>query len=269
MVHKESYILSNGVRIPKIALGTWQSKSGEECYNAVKWALEAGYRHIDTANAYGNEESVGKAIKDSKIPREEIFITTKIPAEVKTYEQASACFNDSMAKLGVEYIDLILIHAPWPWSHIGMDCTSGNIIVWKLLVELYNKKLVKSIGVSNFHDYHIKPLIEATGVIPMVNQIRYYIGDTQDEVVKYCKDNNILIEAYSPLATGKIVNDERLVNIASKYDTTIPKICIRYCIQKEVLPLPKSIHKNRIEDNLDINFVISDDDMKYLDSLKK
>lgn len=269
MVHEEFYTLSNGVRIPKIALGTWQTKDGEECYNSVKWALEAGYRHIDTANAYGNEESVGKAVKDSGIPREEIFITTKIPAEIKTYDGALAAFNDSMAKLDLGYIDLILIHAPWPWSHIGMDCTEGNIEVWKLLVYLYEKGVVRSIGVSNFHDYNIKPIVEATGVMPMVNQIRYFIGNTQNAIVEYCDANNILVEAYSPLATGNLVNDETLAKIAEKYNTNIPKICIRYCIQKNTLPLPKSVHEHRIKDNLDINFVISDEDMRYLDSLKE
>ncbi len=269
MVHEEFYTLSNGVRIPKIALGTWQTKDGEECYNSVKWALEAGYRHIDTANAYGNEESVGKAVKDSGIPREEIFITTKIPAEIKTYDGALAAFNDSMAKLDLGYIDLILIHAPWPWSHIGMDCTEGNIEVWKLLVSLYEKGVVRSIGVSNFHDYNIKPIVEATGVMPMVNQIRYFIGNTQNAIVEYCDANNILVEAYSPLATGNLVNDETLAKIAKKYNTSIPKICIRYCIQKNTLPLPKSVHEHRIKDNLDINFVISDEDMRYLDSLKE
>ena len=269
MVHEEFYTLSNGVRIPKIALGTWQTKDGEECYNSVKWALEAGYRHIDTANAYGNEESVGKAVKDSGIPREEIFITTKIPAEIKTYDGALAAFNDSMAKLDLGYIDLILIHAPWPWSHIGMDCTEGNIEVWKLLVSLYEKGVVRSIGVSNFHDYNIKPIVEATGVMPMVNQIRYFIGNTQNAIVEYCEANNILVEAYSPLATGNLINDETLAKIAEKYNTSIPKICIRYCIQKNTLPLPKSVHEHRIKDNLDINFVISDEDMRYLDSLKE
>lgn len=268
MVKEAKFKLHNGVEIPAIGLGTWQVKDGDEAYNSVLWALEAGYRHIDTANAYGNEASVAKAIKDSNIDRKDVFITTKLPAEIKTYEEAEKYFNQSLANLDTDYIDLYLIHAPWPWSNVGQDCTEGNIEVWKLIIKMYEAKKIRAIGVSNFHEKDIQALIDATGVKPMVNQIRFFIGNTQEAITKYCQERNILIQAYSPLATGNILDNELLKNMAVKYNTTIPKICIRYCYQRGCNPLPKSVNKDRIKANLDIDFVISDEDMEYLNSLK-
>lgn len=267
MIKDEYYLLSNGVKIPKIGFGTWQSKDGQEAYNSVKYALKAGYRHIDTALVYGNEKSVGQAIKDSKIKREEIFICTKIPAEVKNYQGAKECFEQSLVNLDCEYLDLYLIHAPWPWNNVGQDCHLGNIEVWKAIVELYNEKKIRAIGVSNFHPQDIQYLIDATGVVPQVNQIRYFIGNRQDSIVEYCEKNNILVEAYSPLATGEILDKQEVMNIALKYNTTLPKLCIRYCLEKGTLPLPKSVHEERIIANIDVDFTINKEDMDYLDSL--
>ena len=269
MVKNESFTLYNGVKIPAIGFGTWQVKDGEEAYNSVKWALEAGYRHIDTAYAYGNEQSVFKAIVDSGLKRDEVFITTKLPSHIKNYDEAKKCFAESLANLGGEYIDLYLIHAPWPWSNVGQDCTAGNIEAWKAMVELYNEGKVKAIGVSNFHETDIEPLIEATGVKPMVNQIRYFIGNTQQKITNYCQANNILVEAYSPFATGEILDNAKLKEMAEKYNTTIPKICLRFCYQNNTLPLPKSVHKERIYDNLEFDFELSKEDMDYLNSLKE
>lgn len=267
MIKDEYYLLSNGVKIPKIGFGTWQSKDGQEAYNSVKYALNAGYRHIDTALVYGNEKSVGQAIKDSKIKREEIFICTKLPAEVKNYQEAKECFEQSLVNLDCEYLDLYLIHAPWPWNNVGQDCHLGNIEVWKAIVELYNEKKIRAIGVSNFHPQDIQYLIDATGVVPQVNQIRYFIGNRQDSIVEYCEKNNILVEAYSPLATGEILDKQEVMNIALKYNTTLPKLCIRYCLEKGTLPLPKSVHEERIIANIDVDFTINKEDMDYLDSL--
>ena len=267
MIKNEVFTLSNGIKIPAVGLGTWQTKDGEEAYASVKWALEAGYKHIDTAFSYGNEASVAKAIKDSHIAREEIFITTKLPSHIKSYKETFEYFNQSLKNLDTEYIDLYLIHAPWPWANVGEDCTEGNIECWKAMIELYNEGKIKAIGVSNFHPKDIDALIEATGVVPMVNQIRYFIGNTQDKITSYCKEKNIFIEAYSPFATGEILENEKLLKMAEKYNTTIPKICLRFCYQNHTLPLPKSIHRERIFDNLEFDFEISDSDMKYLNSL--
>lgn len=263
------FILSNGIKIPAIGFGTWQVKDGTEAYNSVKWALEAGYRHIDTAYVYGNEDSVGKAIKDSGIKREELFITTKVPADVKDYEGTIKHFYESLKLLQLDYIDLYLIHAPWPWSNVGQNCDEGNIEVWRAMISLYDKGLIKSIGVSNFSIHDIKNIVEATNYKPMVNQIRYFIGNTQKELTKYCQENDILVEAYSPFATGELLDNPKLKEMAIKYNTTIPKICLRFCIQNNTLPLPKSVHKERIYDNLDFDFVISESDMDYLNSLDK
>lgn len=263
------FTLVNGVKIPAIGFGTWQVKDGTEAYNSVKWALEAGYRHIDTAYVYGNEDSVGKAIKDSGIKREELFITTKVPADVKDYEGTIKHFYESLKLLQLDYIDLYLIHAPWPWSNVGQNCDKGNIEVWQAMISLYDKGLIKAIGVSNFSIHDIKNIVEATNFKPMVNQIRYFIGNTQKELTKYCQENDILVEAYSPFATGELLDNPKLKDMALKYNTTIPKICLRFCIQNNTLPLPKSVHKERIYDNLDFDFVISENDMDYLNSLDK
>ncbi|MCM1130304.1 MAG: aldo/keto reductase [Roseburia sp.] len=263
------FTLANGVKIPAVGFGTWQVKDGQEAYDSVRWALEAGYRHIDTAYVYGNETSVAKAIKDSKIDRKDIFITTKCPASIKTYNEALEHFALSLKNLNTDYIDLYLIHAPWPWNDVGGDYTKGNIEVWKAIISLYQQKKIRSIGVSNFQIKDIEALIEATNVKPMVNQIRYFIGNTQESVTSYCQENQILIEAYSPFATGEILNNEKLNMLAKKYHTTIAKICLRYCYQKNTLPLPKSVHKERIYENLDFNFEIEKEDMDYLDSLKE
>ena len=174
-----------------------------------------------------------------------------------------------MKALDLNYIDLYLIHAPWPWSNVGQNCDDGNIEAWQAMINLYNKGLIKAIGVSNFSIDNIKNITEATGFKPMVNQIRYFIGNTQKELTKYCQDNDILIEAYSPFATGELLANSKLEEIAKKYNTTIPKICLRFCIQNNTLPLPKSVHKERIYDNLDFDFEISESDMNYLNSLDK
>lgn len=267
MIKNDFFELYNGVKIPKIGFGTWQVKDGDEAYESCRLALGAGYRHIDTAHAYGNEESVGRAIRDSGIPREELFITTKLPSDIKTYEGTKDHFAESLESLGIDCLDLYLIHAPWPWSNIGEDCTEGNIEAWRAMVELYNEGKVRAIGVSNFAVKDITALIEATGVKPMVNQIRYFIGNRQDAITDYCQANEILVEAYSPLATGHIASHEKLAPIAEKYGVSIPRLCIRYCIEKNTLPLPKSVHKERIEANIDVDFRIEKEDIDYLDSL--
>ena len=266
MIKQEYYTLYNGVQIPKVGFGTWQTPN-EQAYEAVIHALNAGYRHIDTAVVYENETGVGKAIKDSGIPREELFITTKIPADIKTYEGAVASIEKSLVDLGLDYIDLHLIHAPWPWSEVGKDCKDGNVEVWKALIEYYNAGKIRSIGVSNFHVADVEYLIEKTNFKPMVNQIRFFIGNTQEPITQYCQANNILIEAYSPMATGELISNEIVQKIADKYNTTNSKICLRYCIERNTLPLPKSVTKSRIYDNIDLDFEISKEDMKYLDDL--
>ena len=267
MIKNDFFELHNGVKIPAIGFGTWQVKDGNEAYESTLWALEAGYRHIDTAHAYGNEASVGKALRECGIAREEIFVTTKLPSHIKTFDGAKEHFYESLNALGLEYLDLYLIHAPWPWNNIGEDCTEGNIEAWRAMIDLYNEGKIRAIGVSNFAVKDIEAIVNATGVKPTVNQIRYFIGNRQDAITDYCQANGILIEAYSPLATGEIANHEKLASTAKKYGVTIAQLCIRYCIEKNTLPLPKSVHKERIVANIDLDFHIEKEDMDYLDSI--
>ncbi len=264
MIKDEFFVLNNGVKIPKVAFGTWQI-SLDDAYESTMLALKAGYRHIDTALAYENETEIGRALKESGIKREEIFVTTKLPAQIKGYDEALEAFDISLKNLGLDYIDLYLIHAPWPWSNIGQDCTRENIESWKAMIKLYNEGKIRSIGVSNFRPENIKPLIDATGFVPQANQIRYFIGNTQKEVVDYCNENNILIEAYSPLATSKLLTDEGVISMAKKYNVTPAQLALRYCVDNNTLPIPKSTHEERIKANLDIDFKISKEDMETLD----
>ncbi len=267
-VLNEYFVLSNGVKIPKIGFGTWQIPNGEVAYDSVRFALKHGYRHIDTAAAYRNEESVGKAIKDSGIPREEIFVTTKLESHIKTYQEALDAFDKTIENLGLDYVDLYLIHAPWPWSEIGKNCDKGNIEAWKALEKIYQSGRAKSIGVSNFNPHDLENVIRNTVIVPHVNQIAYHIGRNQKDTQEYCDDKKILVEAYSPLATGRILDKEEIVEMAAKYKVSPAQLCIRYCIEKNTLPLPKSTHEGRIIENAHMDFNISKDDMAILDSIE-
>lgn len=267
-VLNQTYVMSNGVAIPKIGFGTWQVKSGEEAYQSVLLALKSGYRHIDTAHAYQNERSVGKAVRDSGIPREEIFVTSKLPSHVKEYQGTLDHFEETMANLELDVLDLYLIHAPWPWNEIGKDCKDGNVEAWKAMVKLYNDKRIRAIGVSNFSPADIDYIVKHTGFVPHANQIAFFIGNNQKETDDYCKKHNILVEAYSPLAIGFALKNGDIQTMADKYGVTAAQICIRYCIQKETAPLPKTTKEHRMIENADVDFTISQEDMKQLDAIK-
>ena len=264
----EYYILKNGVKVPKIGLGTYQMPNGKIAYNAILFALRNGYRHIDTARGYGNEPSVGNAVRDCEIKRKEIFVTSKLPPEIKTYEGALVSFDKTMEELGLDYLDLYLIHAPWPWDKIGEDFRLENSNVWKAMEEIYKSGRCRAIGVSNFEVSDLTALMESCKIKPMTNQIKFYIGHTQEKITNFCQQKNILVEGFSPLATGAILGNKTIAAMAMKYNSTVPKICLRYVLQREVLPLPKSTHPEYILQNADVDFEIETDDMKYLDSLK-
>lgn len=265
-IQKDTYRLSNGVKIPKLGFGTWQI-SNEDAYQATLDAIKAGYKHIDTAQGYRNEEAIGRALKDAKIERNEIFVTSKLPSHIKGYKQTLASFKKTMKDLQLEVLDLYLIHAPWPWDEIGKDCTEGNIESWKAMIDLYKEGKIRSIGVSNFSITDIQALIDATGFVPHVNQIKFYIGDTQDELVNFCTKNNILVEAYSPLATGRILENEVLKTIALDKKVSVAQLCIRYCLDKGTLALPKTTKYERMVENAALNFSLSPTELKKLDEL--
>jgi diketogulonate reductase-like aldo/keto reductase len=263
----DTFTLANGVEIPKIGFGTWQIPEGGEAYDAVAAALRAGYRHIDTARAYGNEASVGRAVRNSGIPRDQIFVTTKLPAEIKDYDRAVASFETTERALDLGPADLYLIHAPWPWSQVGKDCRAGNIAVWRAMEEFYAAGRVRSIGVSNFTADDIESLRSGSTVTPVANQIRYFVGHTQPDVTAYCREHQILVEGYSPLATGAILDNPEVAEIAQRYGKSVAQLCIRYLLEHDVLPLPKSTTPSRIVENADVDFAISADDLTYLDGL--
>jgi len=263
---KETYTLSNGIKIPKIGLGTWQVGNGDEAYNSVALALKNGYRHVDTAQGYQNEESVGRAIKDSNIPREDIFVTSKLDASIKDAQKAVKAIEASLEKLG--YIDLFIIHAPWPWSAMGSDCKKGNVEVYKVMEEYYKKGVFKSIGVSNFNPDDIQNILDNCDITPHVNQIGYFIGLDQSKTIQFCNKHNIFIEAYSPLGIGYLLANQDIQNTAKKYGKTTAQICIRYLLQKEVAPLPKTTKEHRMIENSSVDFEISIEDMDFLDTIK-
>lgn len=266
-MNNESYTLSNGVKIPVIGFGTWQTPDGDVAVASVKKALNAGYRHIDTAQGYKNEESVGTAIKESGIPREEIFLTTKLWNANHSYELVMSSFEESLSKLQTDYLDLFLIHWPNPVQYRD-NWQKANAETWKAMEELYEAGKIKSIGVSNFLPHHLDELKKTAKIMPMVNQIFLAPGELQTEVVDYCQKEQIILEAYSPLGTGKIFDVPEMKELAEKYQKTIAQIALRWSLQHDFLPLPKSVTPSRIVENIEIfDFELSSDDMAVIDSL--
>jgi diketogulonate reductase-like aldo/keto reductase len=263
----DGFTLSNGVKIPCIGFGTWQTPDGEVAVSSVKAALKAGYRHIDTAAAYGNEESVGRAIRESGIPRTGIFLTTKLWNNDHGYDATLKAFELSAKKLGTDYFDLYLIHWPNP-AMFRSNWREVNAGTWKAFEELYKAGKLKAIGVSNFHERHIEPLLEKATVAPQVNQIRLCPGCTLDAVVAYCRGKNMLLEAYSPLGVGKIFEVPEMKALAEKYHRTVAQVCIRWSLQRGYLPLPKSVTPERIAENTRVfDFELSPEDVEHIAGL--
>lgn len=262
-----TYSLTNGVKIPVVGFGTWQTPDGDVAVESVKAALAAGYRHIDTAQGYKNEESVGKAIKESGVPREEIFLTTKLWNSNHSYELVMKSFQESLDKLGTDYLDLFLIH--WPNPEAFRDnWQAANAETWRAMEELYTAGKIRAIGVSNFRPHHLEELKKTANIFPMVNQIFLAPGELQPEVVKYGEDHDMILEAYSPLGTGKIFTVPEMQALAEKHGKSIAQIALRWSLQHGFLPLPKSVHAERIEENAEIfDFELSEEDMQTIDAL--
>ena len=264
----DTYTLSNGVHIPCVGFGTWQSKDGPEARDSVAEALRAGYRHIDTAQGYGNEESVGQAVKESGLSRGEVFLTSKLTNSVRGYDQTLSAFHESLRKLGIDYMDLFLIHWPRPVSFRN-DWEAQNAQSWRAMEDLYREGKVRAIGISNFHPHHIEALLKTATVAPMVNQIRLAPGDTQDEVVNFSREKGMLLEAYSPLGVGKVFEVPQMKDLARKYGKSIAQIAIRWSLQRGYLPLPKSVTPARIRENTQIfDFRLEDADVELIAGLK-
>lgn len=261
-------ILSNGIQIPVLGLGTWFIDD-DKVDKAVISAVKIGYRHIDTAQAYGNERGVGAGIKACGIPREELFVTSKIAAEAKTYDAAAKSIDETLNKMGLDYIDLMLIHSPQPWAEWRDDKRyfEENIQVWKALEDAYTAGKIKAIGVSNFLIDDLENLLSHCEIKPMVNQLLIHIGNTPAELIAYCKEQNIVVEAYSPIAHGEALKNETVVAVAQKYGVSVPQLCIKYVLNLGTVALPKTANAEHMQNNANLNFEISNEDMETLKAL--
>lgn len=264
----EYYVLNNGVKIPKLGLGTWLIDN-EKVVDVVKNAIEVGYRHIDTAQAYENEEGVGKAIRESGVAREKIFVTSKVAAEAKTYEEAYQSIMESLNKMGLDYLDLMIIHSPEPWAEFRGEKRyfEENKEVWRALETAYKEGKVKAIGVSNFLQDDLENILNSCEIKPMVNQILTHVSNTKKELITFCKEHDILVEAYSPIAHGAALENEELQKMAQKYHVSVPQLCIRYVLELGLVALPKASTKEHIIDNAKVDFEISEDDMTVLKNM--
>lgn len=265
MILEETYTLSNGVEIPKLGLGTWMI-GNDDVVQAVTDAVALGYRHIDTAQAYGNEEGVGEAIRACGVSRDDLFVTTKLAAEIKSYEQAVNAIDGSLARMGLDRLDLMLIHSPQPWSEFGIPNRyfDGNREAWRALEEAYAAGKLRAIGVSNFERDDLDNLLGACTVKPMVNQVLAHISNSPHDLIRYSQEHEILVEAYSPIAHGELLKNEHVREIAAKYGVSVPQLSIRYTLQLGLLPLPKTANPEHMKSNADVDFEISDDDLETL-----
>ncbi len=258
----DTFKLNNGVKIPCIGFGTWQTPDGDTAVESVRYALEAGYRHIDTAAMYKNEKSVGQAVAESGVPREKLFITSKLWNADQGYDKALRAFDQSMSRL--DYLDLYLIH----WPAIGNQGTERNKDTWSAFEKLYKEKRIRAIGVSNFKPHHLEALMTGTEINPMVNQIEFHPGQMQQETLDFCQKHHIQVEGWSPLGTGRMLKNEKLTEMASHYGKSVAQLCIRWALQNSVLPLPKSVTPERIQENSQVfDFEICKEDMRVINAL--
>jgi len=264
----ETYTLSNGVTVPKLGLGTWFIDN-DKAADAVRAAIEIGYRNIDTAQAYGNERGVGEGVRTSGIGREELFVSTKLAAEIKDYDAAAAAIDGSLDALGLERIDLMLIHSPQPWKDFrGGDYTDGNRQAWRALEDAHRAGKLRAIGVSNFLQEDLEKLLEGSASVPHANQVLVHAGNTPSELMAYCANRNILVEAYSPIAHGEILRNPDVQAMAGKYGVSVPQLCIRYTLQLGAVSLPKTENPDHMRSNADVDFVIAESDMIALRELR-
>lgn len=261
-------LLNNGVTMPQPGFGTFLTKDGEEVVKAVKWAVEIGYRHIDTAAVYNNEKGVGEGIRQCGVPREELFVTSKVWNTERGYDSTLRAFDKTLADLGLEYLDLYLIHWPANEKQFGKEAGKINQETWRAMEQLYDEGRIKAIGLSNFMPHHIDQLMENATVKPAVDQIEFHPGLLQKECVEYCKENGITVEAWSPLGRGGLIFDEMLMGLAEKYGSTVAQLIIRWVMQHDVVPLVKSTKQSRIEENYQIfDFEISSEDVEGIDGI--
>ena len=265
MILNETYTLANGMTIPKLGLGTWFIDD-DKAAQAVREAVKLGYRLIDTAQAYGNERGVGEGVRTCGLPREQLFVASKVAAELKDYDSAAKSIDETLNKMGLNYLDQIIIHSPQPWTEFRVEKRyfEENRAVWRALEDAQAAGKVKVIGVSNFLRDDLENLLSDCRVRPMVNQILLHISNTDKDLVDYCKEQNIQVEAYSPIAHGEALKNPAIAAMAQKYGVTAAQLCIRYVIQLGTVALPKTADSAHMKDNAAVDFVISDADMDAL-----
>ncbi|MEU6106674.1 aldo/keto reductase [Streptomyces flaveolus] len=264
----ETYTLSNGVEIPRLGLGTWFIDD-DKAADTVRAAVRIGYRNIDTAQAYGNERGAGEGLRTSGVPRDELFVSTKLAAEIKDYDQALAAIDGSLEKLGLGHVDLMLIHSPQPWDDFrGGDYAEGNRAAWRALEEAHQAGKIRAIGVSNFQQHDLENILQDATVVPHVNQLLVHAGNTPAELLSYCESQQILVEAYSPIAHGAILKNAEVQAMAEKYGVAVPQLCIRYTLQLGTVSLPKTANPEHMRSNAQVDFEISDTDMDALRDLR-
>ena len=265
-MYSKTLALSNGIVVPQLALGTWfidDDKTAE----AVREALKIGYRHVDTAQAYANERGVGEGVRTAGIPREELFVTTKVAAEHKDYESAARSIDESLAAMGLDYLDMMIIHSPQPWVEVNQSDDryfDGNLEAWRALTDAYKAGKIRAIGVSNFQKEDIDNIWDNAEVKPMVNQVLCHISNTPLDLIDYCQSKGIVMEAYSPVAHGEALKNPKIAEMAAKYGVTIPQLCIRYDLQLGMITLPKTANPEHMKSNADVDFEISSEDMEAL-----
>ena len=267
----EKLILSNGAEIPQLALGTWLIDDSKVA-DAVRAAVKIGYTHIDTAQAYANERGVGEGIRTCGVARDKLFVTTKVAAEHKDYRSAADGIDGSLKELGLDYIDLMIIHSPQPWVEVNQSADryfEGNLEAWRALADAYKAGKIRAIGVSNFLKEDIDNIWKNADVKPMVNQVLCHISNTPLDLIAYCQSIGIMMEAYSPVAHGEALRIPAIAEMAKKYGVSVPQLCIRYDIQLGMVVLPKTANPAHMKANADVDFVISDEDMEILKRAEK
>lgn len=270
MIVDETLTLNNGVKIPKLALGTWEIADNQVA-EVVETALQLGYRHIDTAQAYGNEAGVGKGIKNSGIKREEIFVNSKVAAEIKNYDEAKKSIDDTLLKMGLEYLDMMIIHNPQPWIEVNQSDDrhyEGNLETWRALEDAMKAGKLRAIGVSSFQPDDLRNLLVNSDIKPMVNQILCHIGATPNDLIEFSQDHEIAVEAFSPVAHGAALSNPVIKQMADKYQVSVAQLCIRYDWQLNTIVLPKASSCAHIKQNAEIDFTISAEDMATLAQVK-
>ena len=268
MILEERYTLNNGVEVPKLALGTWLIDD-DKVADAVRAAVEIGYRHVDTAQAYGNERGVGEGVRSCGIPREELFVVSKVAAEHKTYAEAAAGIDRTLAEMGLDYLDMMIIRSPQPWVEVNQSDDrhfAGNAEAYRALEDALSAGKLRAIGVSNFQVGDMRNILDNCEVVPAVNQVLAHVGNVPFELVEFCAGEGIQMEAYSPIAHGEADRIEGIAAMAAKYGVTVAQLCIRYVLQLGMIALPKTANPVRMRENASLDFRIADDDMAILNA---